>query len=932
MLLGFGIGLATKLASREAAKLPVTGSGTLAAQVEIFGFGIDALGTTARAAAYDTSPWAALAAIGVGVAVVAALPAAVTLMPAGAIAAAALPFFGGAISQVALTAIVAGVIEVGIAGLVGTILEPQFNDLFNSVEDYINGTDLSEFSTSEYISDLLSDLAIAMGLASPLVFDLDGDGVELLHVDNGVYWDIDVDDFAEQSGWVAADDGLLALDINGNGVIDNHAELFGTMDVDGFAMLSVLDSNADGVITAADADFADLLIWQDVNGDGVSQDTELQSLSAWGITSIDLAATDVDYTIAGNQITHASTFTMNGQSHEVVDAWFAYDNTNSRYVGDVTLDARVLFLPTLRGYGEMPDLHIAMSLDTGTNGLLDRVQQFATQNAADLFASDIIGDVTDILYRWAGVDGVDPTSRGTHMDAQSLEFMEALTGEPFLQDEGTTSNPQVAAGNLLTETFSTAREAIMTRLLMQGVVAQMFTNDVSYDLMADDYTVPATLDTDFLDALSLDAAAAVDTSAFWENLLYVVSVIRGGEAAITHDDMLAMDAAIAASDATLDYAAIHVGLFGGTRTGENISDDANGNTITGSVMDDKLDGNGGDDVIYAYGGHDELIGDDGNDTLYGGRGNDLLKGESGNDSLYGEDGDDVIRGGYGNDLLVGGKGNDLIYGDRGTDIFLYNPGDGIDTIWESNDSEVNDTIRFGAGITLSDLTFTRLNNNDLSIAVNLSGNEGEIVIKDQFSTSGSDGSVEILEFDDTSTFDLLSLNHTLTGTAAGETLYGVREGGNINDSIYGMGGNDTIRGYSGEDDLYGGAGNDIIYGGDGDDIIEGGAGADTLRGENGADRFVFGLDALDGTADTIVGFSLAQGDMLDVSDLLSDYDPLNDAIADFVILTTSGSNTLVAVDRDGTGGTYSAQTIVTLNSITGLVAADMVDNGSLIAA
>ena len=61
--------------------------------------------------------------------------------------------------------------------------------------------------------------------ASPLALDLDGDGVETTTVESGVYFDHDDNGFAEKSGWVGKDDGLLVRDINGNGQIDNGTSL-----------------------------------------------------------------------------------------------------------------------------------------------------------------------------------------------------------------------------------------------------------------------------------------------------------------------------------------------------------------------------------------------------------------------------------------------------------------------------------------------------------------------------------------------------------------------------------------------------------------------------------------------------------------------------------------------------------------------------------
>ena len=67
--------------------------------------------------------------------------------------------------------------------------------------------------------------------ASPLALDLDGDGVETTTVESGVYFDHDDNGFAEKSGWVGKDDGLLVRDINNNGLIDDGTELFGNNSV-----------------------------------------------------------------------------------------------------------------------------------------------------------------------------------------------------------------------------------------------------------------------------------------------------------------------------------------------------------------------------------------------------------------------------------------------------------------------------------------------------------------------------------------------------------------------------------------------------------------------------------------------------------------------------------------------------------------------------
>lgn len=76
-----------------------------------------------------------------------------------------------------------------------------------------------------------NNMSTAESTTSPLVVDLDGDGVETTTEEDGVYFDHDNNGFAEKSGWVGKDDGLLVRDINNNGLIDDGTELFGNNSV-----------------------------------------------------------------------------------------------------------------------------------------------------------------------------------------------------------------------------------------------------------------------------------------------------------------------------------------------------------------------------------------------------------------------------------------------------------------------------------------------------------------------------------------------------------------------------------------------------------------------------------------------------------------------------------------------------------------------------
>ena len=74
---------------------------------------------------------------------------------------------------------------------------------------------------------------------------------------------------------------FLALDRDGSGAIDKKNELFGdgVNEKNGFEVLKKLDSNKDGVIDKKDKEFKNLVLWNDKNGDGISQKDELIKLS-----------------------------------------------------------------------------------------------------------------------------------------------------------------------------------------------------------------------------------------------------------------------------------------------------------------------------------------------------------------------------------------------------------------------------------------------------------------------------------------------------------------------------------------------------------------------------------------------------------------------------------------------------------------------------
>jgi hypothetical protein len=147
---------------------------------------------------------------------------------------------------------------------------------------------------------------------------------------------------------------------------------------------------------------------------------------------------------------------------------------------------------------------------------------------------------------------------------------------------------------------------------------------------------------------------------------------------------------------------------------------------------------------------------------------------------------------------------------------------------------------------------------------------------------------------------------------------------------------DTLDGGDDDDWLIGGAGDDSLLGGLGNDTLEGGLGTDILEGGAGADTYVFAYGGVD-EGDHIVGFTTGLGgDVLDLSDLLAG-ESLNAAdLTDYLTFSTSGGNTTITVETDGSiFGSHNDFTII-LDGVT-LSGADdqaiiqnLIDGGNLV--
>ncbi|MDG2076210.1 MAG: Calx-beta domain-containing protein [Arenicellales bacterium] len=186
--------------------------------------------------------------------------------------------------------------------------------------------------TASYLVSNSDFVASTAGDGDPIVLDLDGNGVELVGRDAGARFDVTGDGTTDATGWMGSGEGLLALDVDGDGVINGMSEVFSDAFDSGYSdsltALKSLDSNADGVIDASDERFDEIVVWRDGDSDGVSGAAEMSSLSDHAIASINLSAETTYESSAAGHIDARGTFVYDdGSAGEYVEATFAFTDT-----------------------------------------------------------------------------------------------------------------------------------------------------------------------------------------------------------------------------------------------------------------------------------------------------------------------------------------------------------------------------------------------------------------------------------------------------------------------------------------------------------------------------------------------------------------------------------------------------------------------------
>ncbi|MBE0547701.1 MAG: hypothetical protein IH627_08610, partial [Rubrivivax sp.] len=736
----------------------------------------------------------------------------------------------------------------------------------------------------------------------PLILDLDGDGVETTGPNDpgrSIYFDATGAGIPTLTGWVQADDAFLALDRNGNGRIDNGQELFGDATplsfggaaIDGFDALAQEDTNSDGWVDAADARFADLRLWRDLDQDGVSDDGELFALADVGVEALRVSNTGNRQELDnGNRIADLGSFRWaDGHSGSTAVVGNAADvdlaqDLSRQNLPPIVVSPDVLALPQMSGRGRVYDLHSAATLSPelaaqlAAYATLDRVgQQAAIDGLITTWARS--SDMTPLRERGdaLGVDVVyEQFQRPGHY------FYPRPNERPFQSwiEGGTATSEGWLRGNFAAPVWASYVDYFESRIFsleaMSGTYFQVLPGESSFngslpgtvrtDGAGENVTLHVTWDANHL-GLALQGRyenlrqQIYETLAEQTRLAAVLAPLSdpGLSTVEAFDAVQALLRSAIAADRMagigdlIDVNAIMQRRFGNdARWGgaELLADSLAAQPLTPELIDllkswrvsvgeagaEYSQGAPGSYTFVplsnalAQTGHaqgDWMVGTHSADRFYGAGGDDWLQGRGGNDQLFGGDGNDLIDGGTGNDILLGGDGDDH---------YRFARGDGSDLIV---DSQGSNTLVLGAGLAPADLAFSR-QGSELQISVRDSGDS--LRVQGFFDASGGlTGNLAGIDFASGGFIDSASLaelaaqgdgrSQSIAGTSYADTM----DAGGGNDQVHGYGGGDTLNGGEGRDTLDGGDGDDLLQGGDDKDSLLGGAGNDTLDGGAGAD-------------------------------------------------------------------------------------------------
>lgn len=617
----------------------------------------------------------------------------------------------------------------------------------------------------------------------PLIIDLDEVGIELTDIENGVYFDLDANGYAEKAAWIGEKDGFLALDVNENGIIDNGSELFGDKFVmpdgnisqTGFEALSSLNENDDNLIDKNDSVYSKLLVWIDSNHDGITNEGELKTLPDLNIQSIDLNCV-YDGTInaeTGTMEAESSVVKYNDTTNtKISEFWFNINSADTMHEGEETV-------------GNVPNFEEALENDL--NGELTRL--YVNFNLAESIAQKRYY-LKRILYNITNAEEIAADSRGGNIDARDLHVIEQFMGREFEGIDG--KNPNANAAAILKPLYNDIENYYYTIVNLQSA----FALNKAFIPEVEDKDGQIDLNTEFYD---LYLKQKIENNENVDVLIYDL-----GNYIKAFDDINGTNVFERFSN-TYSQISEHYQ--------EIVSIINNTYSYIGTYGDDQINTEGTNNLVFGEYGDDIFVGGKGDDTYcfdYA-HGNDVINDNSGETKLVFTD--------------------ELSSDDYETGISIL----GNKVVFTLTNIISEETIYLPDFISMYDSYKIIFGNSESTIG----GGEAQETI------NGTDGNDYLEAGDGFNIFYGGDGEDTIAGGANIDIMYGGENndtllGRNGTNIMYGEGGNDKI--YDGDDSSYlsGGEGNDELYGGGGADVLDGGSGNDYLQGDHGNDTYIFG--------------------------------------------------------------------------------------------
>lgn len=237
-------------------------------------------------------------------------------------------------------------------------------------------------------------------LFSPVILELDGDGVDITPVTgSNVFFDMAGTGYKQRTAWAGAGDAVLAFDADGDGRISERNEIVFTdwdpsAETDMEALAHVFDTNRNGKLDAGDAEFASFRVIVS-NADGT---TSSKTLAQAGLAAIGLTVDKTQRVLEdGSSIDGQTTFTRsNGTTGTAAAATFAAEDAAYRVKvlttratdGTVTVDNKMydtggLLASESKLVTSADRKTRTLSFDDDGDGVFDRVRTTGLVDNAD---------------------------------------------------------------------------------------------------------------------------------------------------------------------------------------------------------------------------------------------------------------------------------------------------------------------------------------------------------------------------------------------------------------------------------------------------------------------------------------------------------------------------------------------------------------------